>query len=176
MIDPRWAPYAAAMLAGIAVESRATVYLSVEEAQQLMFPNEILQPRPLVLSPDQAAAIERASGVRVANPALQVWRAAGGGWFFLDAVIGRSELITYALALDAEGRVKQLEVLEYLESHGGEVRYPRWRAQFHNKRAGDAVMLGRDIQGISGATLSCEHLTDGVRRLLATHDIALRSL
>jgi hypothetical protein len=35
------------------------------------------------------------------------------------------------------------------------------------------VRIGRDIQNISGATLSCEHVTDGIRRLLATYAIAI---
>jgi hypothetical protein len=29
--------------------------------------------------------------------------------------------------------------------------------------------VGRDIQNLSGATLSSQHLTDGIRRILATY-------
>jgi len=38
------------------------------------------------------------------------------------------------------------------------------------------VQIGRDIRNISGATLSCQHVTDGIRRLLAVcaHTIAGR--
>jgi hypothetical protein len=36
------------------------------------------------------------------------------------------------------------------------------------------LQLDKDIQNISGATLSSRHLADGVRRLLALHDVALR--
>ena len=31
-----------------------------------------------------------------------------------------------------------------------------------------------DIKKISGATLSCRHITDGVKRVLASYEIALR--
>ena len=156
--------------------ARATVYLSIEDAQQAMFGAAAMTAQPLTLDAIQMKAIEKASGVPVRGSLVRVWRAADGGWFLLDAVIGKSELITYAIGLDADGRVKQVEVLEYRESHGGEIRYPGWRKQFVNKKAGDELRVGDDIQGISGATLSCEHVTDGIRRLLATWALVLKPL
>jgi len=36
----------------------------------------------------------------------------------------------------------------------------------------DPVQIGQDIQNISGATLSCQHVTDGIRRLLALYELA----
>jgi Na+-translocating ferredoxin:NAD+ oxidoreductase RnfG subunit len=89
------------------------------------------------------------------------------GTFFVDAVIGKQEYIGYALAVDGSGRVVRLDVLEYRETHGWEIRNERWRAQFVGKSAADPVEVSRDIANISGATLSCRHMTDGVRRLLA---------
>jgi Na+-transporting NADH:ubiquinone oxidoreductase subunit NqrC len=77
------------------------------------------------------------------------------------------------VALTAEGTVRQVEILEYREAYGGEVRNPAWGAQFIGKRHGDGLRLGQGIQNISGATLSCEHVTDGIRRLLATYAIAI---
>jgi Na+-translocating ferredoxin:NAD+ oxidoreductase RnfG subunit len=89
-------------------------------------------------------------------------------------VIGKHELITYAVGLDAGGSVRGIEVLEYRESYGGQIRYDSWRRQFVGKKASDPVRLEQDILNVSGATLSCRHVTDGVRRLLALHEIALK--
>jgi len=36
------------------------------------------------------------------------------------------------------------------------------------------LQLDEDIKNLSGATLSCQHLVDGVRRVLATHAAALK--
>jgi Na+-transporting NADH:ubiquinone oxidoreductase subunit NqrC len=36
------------------------------------------------------------------------------------------------------------------------------------------LRLEHDIKNISGATLSCRHIADGVKRVLATHAVALR--
>jgi hypothetical protein len=171
-------PWLAVPLAGAPLVVQATQYLSVEQAQRVLFPTATAwAPQPLEVSDDQARAIEQASGVEVVNRRPTVWRALAGdtplGTLFVDQVYGKHEFITYALAVTADGQVAGVEILDYRETHGDEVRQPRWRAQFVGKKASDAVKLGRDIQNISGATLSCRHLTDGVRRLLATQRLLL---
>jgi Na+-transporting NADH:ubiquinone oxidoreductase subunit C len=152
--------------------AQAMVYLSLEQAQALMFPGQSLMPVPIVLGAEDIAAVERDSGTRYFAGALRAWRAADG-FFFVDAVIGKHELITYAVALTADGKVRQVEILEYREAYGGEVRNAAWRHQFVGRAHGDPVRLGRDIRNISGATLSCQHVTDGIRRLLAVYAIAI---
>jgi len=157
----------------VAAPAQAMVYLSTEDAQKLMVGDTALTPVPVILTQEQSAAIEKDSGVKVFAGSLRAWKAADGGWFFVDAVIGKHDLITYAVTLDPAGRVRQVEILEYREAYGGDVRNPRWRAQFAGKRHGDALAIGDGIQNVSGATLSCTHVTDGIRRLLATYAIAL---
>ena len=154
--------------------SYAERYLSVEQAQAAMFPGQSLTPWPLTLTPEQARAIEKACSVRVRVRELKLWRTGDGGLFIVDEVLGKHEFITWALGLNPDGSVKQVEILEYRETYGGEIRGERWRAQFHGKRNGDRLRLDEDIRNISGATLSCRHVTDGVKRLLATYAIALR--
>jgi Na+-transporting NADH:ubiquinone oxidoreductase subunit NqrC len=61
-----------------------------------------------------------------------------------------------------------LEILTYRESYGHEIQNARWRAQFTGKNADTHLKLDRNIKNISGATLSCAHVTDGVNRLLNT--------
>ena len=151
----------------------ATEYMTVEAAQRAAFPDATaFVPVPLTLDAEaraRLASIARPPGAR--DP--RVWRAVAGsqmlGTFFADAVIGKQEYIGYSLAVDAAGRVVRLDVLDYRETHGWEIRNERWRAQFAGKTAQDGVELNRDIANISGATLSCRHVTDGVRRLLALH-------
>jgi FMN-binding domain len=152
--------------------AQAMVYLSIEQAQELMFPGQTLTPVPLVLSAADIAGVERETGTRYFAGALRAWRAADG-YFFVDAVIGKHDLISYALALGADGKVRQVEILEYREAYGGEIRNAAWRRQFVGRAPGDPVQIGRDIRNISGATLSCQHVTDGIRRLLAVYAHAI---
>ena len=151
----------------------AVVYLSVEQAQALMFPGATLTPEFRQLSDEQIAAIQKAAGLRLRSRDLHIWRVSTGGWFIADEVVGKHEFIPFALGLDDNGAVKAIEILEYRESYGDQVRNPAWRGQFAGKRHGATLSLARDIQNISGATLSCRHLTEGVKRLLATYAIAI---
>jgi Na+-translocating ferredoxin:NAD+ oxidoreductase RnfG subunit len=96
------------------------------------------------------------------------------GHVFVDEVIGRQSLITYAVGIDANGALLNLEILAYRESHGGEIRNPAWRAQFDHRESLEQLRFRTDIKNISGATLSSEHVTQGVRWLLALWQSALR--
>lgn len=153
--------------------AHATVYLSLEHAQALMFPGASFTPDFRMLTREQVSAVEKASGVNVRSRDLHIWRVSTGGWFIADEVVGKHEFIPFALALDADGAVKSVEILEYRESYGSEVRNPAWREQFTGKRHGAPLRLTKDIQNISGATLSSRHITDGINRLLATYAIAI---
>ena len=70
--------------------------------------------------------------------------------------------------------MRGVEILEYLESYGYQIRDPAWRHQFAGKTARDPLKLDQDIRNISGATLSCRHLTDGIKRLLGFYESALK--
>ncbi len=152
----------------------ATVYLSIEQAQALIFPGATFQPDTRTLTNEQAKAIEHASGVNVRSRQLKLWRVSTGGWFIVDEVVGKHEFIPFALALDDSGALKAIEILEYREAYGGQIREADWRKQFIGKQAGSKLQLNKTIRNISGATLSCKHITDGVNRLLATYEIVLK--
>jgi hypothetical protein len=164
----------AAALAG-STSGYAADYLTVEQAQQTLFPGVPLDPVALRLTPEQRSAIEARAGVRVRNAALKAWRAANGGWFLVDEVLGKHEFITYACGISPQGGVTGIEILSYRETYGGEIRRAAWRDQFVGKGAASPLKLDADIQNISGATLSCRHVTDGVKRLLITYEIVLRT-
>ncbi len=157
----------------IATPAQATVYLSVEQAQQLIFPGATFTPAPVTLTDAQASAIEKATDTNVRNKTLQVWKVSTGGWFIADEVVGKHEFIPLGLGLDAAGAVKDVEILEYREAYGDQVRGAEWRAQFTGKRNGDKIELEQTVKNISGATLSSKHITDGVRRLLATYALVI---
>jgi Na+-translocating ferredoxin:NAD+ oxidoreductase RnfG subunit len=168
-------PAAAVVIAP--ASATATVYLSIPAAQQALFPGARFVEHPLVLSDDQRKAIARASGTAPTDKVQRVWDVRSGdrrvGWFIVDRVIGKHDFITYALALGADGAIRGVEVLDYRETYGGEIRNPAWRRQFVGKRPGSQLQLDRDIKNISGATLSSRHVTDGVRRLLVTYQLLL---
>jgi Na+-translocating ferredoxin:NAD+ oxidoreductase RnfG subunit len=155
----------------------AVDYLSVEQAQKVLFPQaERFESRALSLTAEQLQAVEARHGVKARTARWRVWQASAGGkplgWVVVDDVVGKFELITYAVAVGADGAVQQVEILSYRESHGAEVRLPAWRKQFVGKTASAPLQVGQDINNISGATLSCSHVTEGVKRIVAVLDVA----
>ena len=157
----------------------AADYLSVDAAQKAIFPQadafqEVLLPR----TPEQIQALAARAGPQPPHGNLHIWSATRGGVLlghvFVDEVIGRQNLITYAVGIDADGALCNLEILAYRESHGGEIRNAAWRAQFTHRSELEQLRFRTDIKNISGATLSSEHVTQGVRWLLALWQSALR--
>ena len=145
-----------AAIASAASPAFAVSYLSVEEAQQKAFPS--------------AKFTEVQPG--------RIWKAEAGGrlagYFVFDRVIGKHLYIDYTVALTPAGAVHNIEILEYRESYGGDVRSPSWLAQFVGKTAGSQLKINGDIRNISGATLSSTHITEGVKRILAAYGKSLR--
>jgi Na+-translocating ferredoxin:NAD+ oxidoreductase RnfG subunit len=171
------APPAIILSAG-AIPCCATTYLTVEQAQKICFTNATqFVSAGVTLTSAQMKAIEKDSGVRVRLDTQKVWRAMDGGkflgWFIQDEVLGKHEFIQWALALNADGSVRQIEILDYRETYGYQIRDENWRAQFYGKQYGAKLKLDEDIKNISGATLSCRHITDGVKRLLSFYEIVL---
>jgi Na+-translocating ferredoxin:NAD+ oxidoreductase RnfG subunit len=155
-------------------------YLSAAEAQKVCFPQaDHFEARTVRLSPEQSRAIKQKAGVKVRDREARIWLARKGtnllGVLVLDRVFGKHDLIDYAVALSPEGKVLQVEILEYREHYGGEIRAPKWREQFKGKSATSKLKLNDDIYNISGATISCRNVTDGVRRVLATFELVLRA-
>ena|SRR5437016_4083259 len=152
----RWTAPAAA-LASIASAAHAVQYLSIAQAQKLAFPSA-------------SSFVETQAG--------HAWKAEAGGrvigLFVFDRVIGKHLYIDYAVALDPGGRVLRVDILQYRESYGGEVRGASWLAQFVGKSRGSSLEFNKDIRNISGATLSSMHITEGVKRVLATYGGGIR--
>ena len=156
----------------------AVEYLTAEQAARSMFADaDRFEPREVEF--DAGALRElAAAGVaaRSARWPVQVARRGDAtlGYVVIDNVVGKFELITYAVGIGRDGSVRQVEILTYRESHGFEVRLPGWRRQFVGKTRASPLRVGDDIANISGATLSCSHVTEGVRRIVAVVDAARR--
>lgn len=155
----QWVRYTlpAAAIVSIASPAYSMQYLSLDEAQKQAFPTAT---RFIEVQPGR------------------VWKAdAGGrvaGFFIFDRVVGKHLYIDYAVALTPSGAVHSVEILQYRESYGGEIRSPSWLAQFVGKTSGSSLKINGDIRNIAGATLSSTHVTEGVKRVLAAYGNRLR--
>lgn len=170
---------AGGLAAGLTPPAFATQYLTVEQAQRALFPEATaFKDAALQLNAEQMHQVETLSGLPARSTGWRVFAAYKDaqllGHVVLDDVVGKYELIGYAVALSPQAVVQQVEILSYRESHGFEIRSPAWRRQFAGKTAQAGLRVGDGIANISGATLSCTHVTDGVRRIAALAQVALK--
>jgi FMN-binding domain len=140
----------AALVMSVGSAAHAVQYMSIAEAQRRAFPGAT-----------NFAVVQQD----------RIWRAETGGraigFFIFDRVIGKHLYIDYSVALDTGGRIRQIDILAYRESYGGEIRSPSWLAQFVGKSSASPLQVGNDIRNISGATLSSHHVTEGVKRIMS---------
>ncbi len=146
-----------------------------EASVRVAFPrSDSIESKLVLPTPEQRTALESKIGAAKVPRVFQYFVASTAkrvdGYAVIDDALGKSEPITYLVAVDPELRVRSIEILAYRESRGGEVRQPEWRAQFTGKSAASKLAVGSDIRNIAGATISCRSVTDGVRRELALLD------
>jgi len=175
----RWSAPPAIVLS-LAGPAHAVQYMTVAQAQQAAFPaaSQFVAAN-VIFKPADIQAIEQLSRQRVLTRGEQVWHAERDGqllgYFILDYVIGKHEVIDYSVALDPTGTVMRVDILQYRESYGDEIRSPEWLAQFVGKTDRDPLKIDDDIRNISGATLSSRHVTEGVKRVLAIYETCIRA-
>src|SRR5690348_5108256 len=100
----------------------AADYMSVETAQHAAFKQaDRFEEIHVTVTADQQHGIALAAGPQPQHGKLQIFRAWRGdqllGHIFVDEVIGRQNLITYSVSIDAQGNTGDVEILSYRESH-----------------------------------------------------------
>jgi Na+-translocating ferredoxin:NAD+ oxidoreductase RnfG subunit len=97
------------------------------------------------------------------------------GYAIVDDEKGMHEPIDFAVRFSSKGAVERVEVLVYREAYGDEVRGERFRSQFQGKTANDAITAGKDIDIVSGASISSRSMALGVKRDTLVLQAALKS-
>ena len=161
----------AAILAPIPYVAYAEVYLTENQAAEILFPGVQLQSSWVILTPQEIKTIEKNSGKKWSSSRVRVWWGPQKEALIIDHVLGKHEVIAYAVAVTPDGKIKGIEIMEYRETYGYQIRESEWRQKFVGKSGNDPLQLDKDIPNISGATISCSHITDGVRRVLKTYEI-----
>ncbi len=93
------------------------------------------------------------------------------GYATILNMIGKERPITFMVVINPDGTVRAAEVLVYRESKGFEIRSPRFMGQFKGKTILSTLRPGRDIDVITGATLSSRSATYVVKKALALVDV-----
>jgi electron transport complex protein RnfG len=173
---------AAVLLAGaaVAVPAYAATYWTVPALMKSFFSSSKRVTFKRVTLPDAAAA-ELAKKLGQSSVqrdwVIYVGESDGklDGYAIVDAEKGMHEPIDFGVRFSPKGAVERVEVLVYREAYGDEIRAERFRAQFSGKTASDPITVGKDIDMISGASISSRSMALGVKRDALVLQTALKS-
>jgi Na+-translocating ferredoxin:NAD+ oxidoreductase RnfG subunit len=151
-------------------------YLSEADAPRAIFPEGSVSARKtLDLTDADIVALSKALGRRVEARTylyleVKVDKGFVGYVFILD-VIGESRPITFAIGVAADGALRDIQVMVYREPQGEAIQEKRFRKQFVGKRVKDPITLDKDIDAISGATISSRSATFAARKGLLLAEV-----
>jgi len=128
-----------------------------------------------VIWPDKAMQQEMADILRHRFKGLRVryWIDGKRTAWILDEV-GKEKPITAGIVIN-ENRIEKVRVLIFRESRGWEVRHGFFTDQFNKARLTDGNRLDRNIDNISGATLSVRAISKLSRIALLLHKIVTQN-
>jgi hypothetical protein len=135
-----------------AAQGREDVYLTPEQFIAEAAGAPAPKPDTLWLTKDVAAQAARILGHAPSQLRQRYWKSSGKTVWVLEE-IGKEEPITAGFVV-ANGKILQARVLIYRESRGGEIRFPAFLKQYEGVALDTEQQLDRNIDGISGATLS----------------------
>jgi len=123
------------------------------------------------LTPEELASIKKTLGESAPSDTVIVFRPCDAhgtvlGHAVIGEEVGKYRPITFMVGTTPDLEVRNVEILVYRESRGGEVRFPRFLRQYRGKSATSPIRTNRDIINIAGATLSVNALNLGVKRAL----------
>ena len=177
-----WTGLAFGVIAGLIVflapaSLQATVFYTQKEALALAFPEaDRVEKETYILTSEELESIQKSARSRLTSRLVTLYTAWQGGerigFAHIDVHTVRTKPEGFLVVLDGEGHVEQVVVLAFYEP----LDYlppQRWYDLFMGRSLEDKLRLGRDVDAITGATLSARAATEGVRRMLAYHRVLL---
>lgn len=92
------------------------------------------------------------------------------GVAIIDVQPGKWGPVTFITAMDIKGTVKAVRVMSYEEIRGRPIARLAYMNQYRGKTVNSTLTVGRDIVGISGATISSRSATFAVKKALAVYE------
>jgi hypothetical protein len=88
------------------MQLNAEVFLTLEQAREALWQDTPMENVTINLSKEQMKSIHSASKTRVWSNTFKAWKTETGGWFLVDQIVGKHEMIDMAVALTHEGKIK----------------------------------------------------------------------
>lgn len=152
------------------------MYLTKDEALKRAFSGATLERKTLFLTDDQVRAIQARAKAKIESKIVTYYVARRGreveGYAFFETHVVRTMPATFMIVVGPDSSVRAVELLAFYEPEDY-LPPSRWLELFKSKKLEDDLFLKRGIYNIAGATLSAHAISEGVRRALATFEIAV---
>lgn len=145
-----------ALVFSSAVMARGS-YMTMNEFVEAGFGASPPAPKTLWLSGDVQARLEAIFGHPYKALRVRYWQRGEKTAWMLEE-IGKEMPITMGVLVSGN-HIERVRILTYRESRGGEVRHDFFTEQFEGATLQDNDSLDRQIDGITGATLSVRAVT-----------------
>ncbi|MBU1011846.1 MAG: FMN-binding protein [Bacteroidetes bacterium] len=114
---------------------------------------------PLTISDEQ---FEKAGVNLKSNQIFRLTAEDFDGFYIIEKAMGRFHDFTYVIFLGKGLEVLLVRVLVYEEEHGVEITQKKWLQQFIGKTPTDHLIFKKNIDAISGATISGASITESI--------------
>lgn len=149
------------LLLVLTAQTRAEEYLSQNDFLAQAFPGQTPKAATLWLKAEQKSVAQKIFGHPYQGLRVRYW-ALGESTAWILEEVGKERPIRIGVVID-QAQIRQVSILAFEESRGWEVRYPFFTDQFAGASATATQTLDKNIDGITGATLSVRAVT-GVAR------------
>lgn len=140
----------------------------IEKAFIVLYETEQLKFESVVLSD----AIESSTPADLKNHLFKVY--ANGtftGYAYVAQAPSMKNVFDYLVVFNKELSIEKAKILIYREQHGRQIGTTRWLNQFQGMTTVDRPVLGQQVDGISGATISAKGMTTAINNLLTSLSI-----
>lgn len=164
-------------IAGVPADAQAKVLLARDEALKVAFPGaERVEALDIVLTEEQHDRIEKMARAPLESSLVTFyvgWKdGAPTGYAIFDTNIVRTYPETFVVVLGTDGAVQSTFLVAFHEP-SEYMPTQRWMDTFKERRLQEDLEVGRGVAAITGSTLSTRAVTAGLRRVLATWDVAV---
>jgi H+/Na+-translocating ferredoxin:NAD+ oxidoreductase subunit G len=155
------------------------IFLKEDEAPKAVFPEATSFDRKVIHSTEE---LKEKIRQRMGKTKTSLWEesyvtfvARKGdmilGYAAIAEEIGKHRPITFIVGVGTDRKIRDVALMVYREAYGGEVKDRRFLQQYVGKSQNDPMLPYRDIQNISGATMSVEAIGRGSKKALALVDV-----
>jgi uncharacterized protein with FMN-binding domain len=178
----------APLLVVLARPAGAVVLLNHDAALKTMFPNaDKVVTEAVALTADQIAAVKGLCGDKwtlyqsgskteevAENDTVPFYFGIKDGKktgvALMEMQPGKWGPVHYIVALDLAGKVTDMAVMSYVEQRGRPISTKRFLGQFIGKTSKSALSVGKDVDAVSGATISSRATAFAVKKVIALYE------